>query len=296
MLHAFILLVGVIIISWSSILIRWIGDVHPLIITFYRLAFSTVVLFPIVMARHKKEKPSHNISRGYLTIFLAGFFLALHFFSWIQSLQMTSVAHSIFLESTHPIFAVILSYIILRERSSLLTIGGIALALLGMYIIVSQDGRTLTNASLTGDVLAVFSAFCLAAYLLIARMFTQKIALLPYLLRVYGSAALLTFLLILGLHLHLLQLSKNAWFFLILLALGPNLIGHSLLNWASRKMPVYLVNLAMQGEAVLATLYAFWLLQERPSALFYPGALLILLAVGFIFVHRDKKILEEELF
>ena len=294
MYNALVLLFGVFITSWSSILIRWIGNVHPLIIAFYRLFFSTMIILPFVLLRKKKQTFPQKDTQNVYFILLAGLFLALHFFSWIKSLQLTTVGHSIFLESTHPVFALILSYFVLKERSSLLTISGIALALLGMYVIVSENQTGLVSASLTGDLLAIFSAFCLAAYLLIARMFTQKIALLPYLLRVYGTAAFITLLFIFILRLHPLQLSAKSWLFLILLALGPNLIGHSLLNWASRKMPVYLVNLAMQGEAVLATFYAFLLLDEHPGGHFYAGAILILFAVSFIFFQREKPEIKEK--
>ncbi|APF18154.1 protein of unknown function DUF6 transmembrane [Caldithrix abyssi DSM 13497] len=287
MLNYLILLFGVFVTSWSSIFIRWIGDVHPLVISFYRLFFSVLVLSPFLLKRMKSGRhlPSNVFSKNTLFLILSGFFLAMHFFTWIQSLQWTTVGNSIFLESTHPIFAVILSYFVLKEKSSPLIIGGIALALLGIFVIVNSDMGAHPFATL-GDFLAIISAFCLAAYLLIARFYRQKIDLLPYLVLVYAAAALFTLLLILFLKINFLNLALKSWFFLGLLALGPNLIGHSLLNWASRKMPVYLVNLAMQGEAVLATFYAALLLNEIPGEQFYFGAGLILLAVSFIFLNR----------
>ncbi len=289
MFNVLVLLFGVFVTSWSSILIRWIGDVPPLVIAFYRLLFSALVILPFVLKNKKKSRPLKHNAQERIFVFLAGLFLALHFFSWIKSLQLTTVGHSIFLESTHPIFALILSYFVLKEKSSFLTLLGIALALAGMFIIVSEDPKNLSAASFSGDLLAIFSAFCLAAYLLIARMFTHKIALWPYLLRVYATAALLSLFFIFVLGLHPLRIPASSWFFIILLALGPNLIGHSLLNWASRKMPVYLVNLAMQGEAVLATVYAFLLLNEHPGKHFYLGATIIIIAIGFIFLQKKQR-------
>ncbi len=281
MINYLILLFGVFISSWSSILIRWMGDLHPLIITFYRLFFSVLLLLPVWRFKHQTVKLA--ISKNKLILLgLAGFFLAMHFFSWIQSLQWTSVGKSIFLESTHPIFALILSYFFLKEKGSKLVVLGIVLALAGIYLIVSGDVSKQHNST-PGDLMAILSAFFLAAYLLIARFYRHEINLIPYLVQVYLAAAIVTFFLLLILKLDFWQISAKNWLLLFLLALGPNLIGHSLLNWASRKMPVYLVNLAMQGEAVLATLFAALLLKEIPTASFYPGALLILIAVSFIF-------------
>ncbi|NOX88355.1 MAG: DMT family transporter [Calditrichaeota bacterium] len=284
MLEYIILLFGVFVTSWSSILIRWMGAVHPLVISFYRLFFSAVVILPFVISRPNLRRQSFSRDNTLFYV-LAGFFLALHFFTWIKSLQLTTVGNSIFLESTHPVFALILSYFVLKERSTILTMGGIILAMAGMYLIVAGNfGKN--PSSVTGDLLAIVSAFCLAAYLLIARAFAKKISLLPYLLQVYSAAAAITFLLIIFLRINPATMPAASWFYLILLALGPNLIGHSLLNRASRKMPVYLVNLAMQGEAVLATVYAALLLKEFPPTNFYFGSILILIAVSFIFWNK----------
>jgi drug/metabolite transporter (DMT)-like permease len=287
MLQYLVLFFGVFVISWSSILIRWIGDVHPLVISFYRLLFSALILLPFVVLRRKESAAQTFSLRPNRSFVLAGFFLALHFFSWIQSLQLTTVAHSIFLESTHPIFALILSYFVLKERSTLWTKLGIALALAGMYLIVATEPQH-AGKHITGDLLAILSAFSLAAYLLVARFFTKRTALLPYLVQVYGSAAIITLVFILLRGTPLFRLTPNQFALLFVLALGPHLTGHSLLNWAARKMPVYLVNLAMQAEAVLASLYAAWLLQEYPGWSFVPGALLILIAVSFIFLAQNK--------
>ncbi len=288
MVQYLVLFFGVFVISWSSILIRWIGDVPPLVISFYRLLFSALMLLPFVIPHRNKSRAPSFHPRQYWSFVLAGFFLALHFFSWIQSLQLTTVAHSIFLESTHPVFALILSYLVLKERSTLGTKLGIALALTGMYLIVMTEPQNI-GRHITGDLLAILSAFSLAAYLLVARFFKRKTALLPYLTKVYGSAAMITLVFILLRGTPLFRLTTNQFALLFILALGPHLTGHSLLNWAARKMPVYLVNLAMQAEAVLASLYAAWLLHEYPGWSFIPGALLILLAVSFIFWAQNKR-------
>lgn len=274
------LILAVFIVSWGSILVRWIGDVHPLVISFYRLFFSVLILFPIVLS--KKSFKIVPIKKHFTIILLAGFMLALHFYSWITSLQLTTVGRSIFLESTHPVFAVILSFLFLKEKASKAFIPVILLALLGMYLTVYHD-ININQTALFGDGLAIFSAFCMAAYLIVARKTRLQIPLQYYLLLVYGSAALFLFIAILWMRLNFLIFSSQAWFMLILLALGPNLIGHSMLNWASRKMPVYRVNMVLLSESVLATLMAALFLSEFPDSMFYIGASLILSSIGWIF-------------
>ncbi len=282
-----VLFAGIIIISWSSIFIRWLGELPPLTIAFYRLAFSALLLLPFSKKSAVSIKPLKNKSYPAL-ILLAGVFLAVHFYTWIYSLQLTTVGSSIFLESTHPIFGWLLSYLFLKERGARRLIIALILGLAGMYLLAAADMASGRDA-LLGDALAVAAAVCLAAYLLIARIMTGRMALLPYLVRVYGTAALLILPLLVFSGINFINLTTMDWFLLIVIALGPNLAGHSILNWASRRMPVYKVNMAMLGEAVLATFYAAVLLNEVPSANFYGGALLILLAIALIF-WRSKNI------
>ena len=276
------LIVAVLIISWSSILIRWMGEVHPLIITFYRLFFSSIALLPFVFVDLKATLVKSKSIKYHLL--LAGFFLSMHFFTWISSLQLTTVGNSIFLESTHPLFGWILSILILKEKASKALLPALLLGILGMYLIIAGDIHGHGNAeAFLGDLLALVSAFCIAAYLIIARILRQELSILPYLFMVYSIAAIFTLVLVFAYGLSLWDLPASAWLFLILLALGPNLIGHSLLNWASRHIPVYRVNMALLSESVLATIYAAILLDEIPHALFYVGALLIIGAIVSVF-------------
>ena len=298
---------AVFIISWSSILIRWIGPLDPLIISFYRLFFSALILLPFTkppvlqslsgfvklknptlfakpsrIRKIKSPVPSH-----WPLLLAAGLLLALHFYAWIASLQITTVARSIFLESTHPIFAVILSALFLKEKAPKAFLPALFLGLSGMYLPVHQDIAS-SHSALFGDSLALFSAFCMAAYLVIARRIGNDIPLLRYLFFVYSAAAFFLLSVLLYKGIPFWNLSATVWGLLLLLSGGPNLTGHSLLNWASRRMPVYLVNMALLLESVLATAMAAVFFYEIPDTLFLFGALLILCSIGWVFLSGRK--------
>lgn len=262
------------------------GDVHPLIITFYRLTFSAVIIFFLIK---RPVKPVLAISVKHIKyLFVAGLFLSMHFYTWITSLQLTTVGNSIFLESTHPLFGWILSIIVLKEKISVKFIPAFIVASIGMYFIISGD-LYIDKIALTGDFLAIFSAFCVAFYLIIARILKNKIDFIPYIFIVYSFAALCTLIIILIKGLNFWAIPLNVWMLLLLIAVGPNLIGHSILNWASRKIPVYKVNMAFLSEAVLATIYAALLLDEIPQIQFYIGAFLIISAIVTVFLPRKLK-------
>lgn len=282
----FILIVGVFIVSASSIIIRWTDNVSFAAISFYRLTFS----LPFLITYSFFRKPSviklkQHFQWPYI---LAGFFLAAHFITWIASLQLTTIANSIFLQGTHPIFALIISILILKEIPKLSILPAFLMAFIGMFLIVYSDFHQ-EWSQLTGDFLAILSALMVALYLLIARMFKHKTDLISYLIVVYGAAAVFCafYMQISGVPFK--GYSWKNWGLMFLLALGPNLIGHSLFNWASRKIEIYKVNLMLVLEPVLATLGGMIFFTEFPNINFYPGAILIILAVILITVQEDNR-------
>ena len=280
-----ILLAGVAVAASASLLIRWAGAVPFAVIAFYRVLFSTAVLIPV----YAKKKGLSGLGLRVLRweYALAGLFLAGHFITWIASLQLTSIANSIFLQGTHPLFAAIFSALFLKEVPRKATFPFFILAGIGMYLIVSSD-LGLSQGKVLGDFLAIASAALVALYLMIARMFKRDPDFTRYLIEVYGAASLFCLIYILLTGDSLVGYSAVSWVMIVLLALGPNLIGHSLLNWASRHIEIYKVNLALLLEPVLATLGGMAFIGEFPGKSFYMGAGLIILSVGLLIYTENK--------
>jgi len=282
-----VLLAGILIISWGSIFVRWVGPVDPAVISFYRLLFSVFLLIPFLLRQKPAEGGFRLISTELLPIAAAGFFLALHFGLWIASLQQTSVGNSLFLLSLHPLFSWLLSSFILKERGSSSFFLAFLIAIPGIFLIVLPDLQA-GPGTMSGNFLAIFSALCLAIYLLVARRSRHRIDLIPYLLTVYFSASFFIGIYMLIRKIPFTGLSAQSWLFLVLMAIGPNFIGHSLLNWAARKIEVFKVNLTLMLEAVLATILAALIFEEIPDWNFYAGALLIISAMVFLITRRRR--------
>lgn len=274
-----ILISGVVIVSSGSILIRWTGDVPFTVISFYRVFISFCLLFLYTLS--KPDKKVNTLLKWHWHYILAGFFLAAHFFTWIASLQMTSIANSIFLESMHPLFGVLVSVIFLKEFPHRKIIPAFILAILGMFIIVYAD-MDQQGTQFRGDLLAILSAMCLAFYLMIARKHKGEEDFIKYLLYIYGAASLFSAIYIIIVGDLFWGYSTQSWIFILLLAVGPNLIGHSILNWSSRQIQIFKVNLVMLLEPVLATLSGIILISEFPSSTFYFGAGIVLLSLWFL--------------
>lgn len=279
------LFVGVLSVSFAAIFIR-LADAPPLVIATYRLAIASLVLIPI--ASIKSTKSLNKLSRrDIFLILLSSVFIALHFALWITSLDYTSIASSVVLVTSHPAFVAVISYFLWGERLNKQTIGGIAVALIGI-IFVNYGGLTFGSRALWGDLLALMAGFSMGAYLVIGGQLRARIDILSYLAIIYTCSAviLLTATLISG-H-SLFGYSPTTYLMLILLALIPQLIGHSCLNLAVRLIPVTLVSVAILGEPVGASLLGYFILDEMPTVKEIVGGVLILGGIFMVMRRRPR--------
>ena len=290
----FLLGVGILAISTAAPLIKLIPHVPALVVAAYRLVFAAFALTPVGWARMRTERV--RLTRRDLWLVAgAGVCLALHFTAWISSLRYTSVASSVVLVTLNPLFLALAGYVLWGERLTRSLGLGLGLALGGSVCIAWHDARepALVQASsaLLGDGLALCGAVMASAYLLFGRLARPRLALSVYVGLVYTCAALVLVggCLALGLPLH--RYSGQTYLLLVLLALVPQLIGHTILNWALAYLSPTLVALAILGEPVGATLLAFVFLGEPVSWLQGAGALLILTGIGLGqgFVKVDTK-------
>jgi drug/metabolite transporter (DMT)-like permease len=263
-----VLSVAVVAVSWASILIR-LSDAPSLGIAFYRLLFSVVALLPWAFSRNQPVS-----WRTYGHAAAAGVLLALHFATWITSLRFTSIASSVVIVTTQPVFTAAFGPYLLKERPGGRGIAAMVLALAGTAVLAGGD-FSLGRRALVGDLLALAGAVTASAYFMIGRHVRERISFPRYLLLVNSvSAATLLLLAVLG-GASLSGYPAATWGWLLLLAAGPHLMGHGLLNWSVRRLRAFTVNMAILGEPVLATIYAAFLFREVPGGAFYPGALLI---------------------
>ncbi|HEX2093991.1 MAG TPA: DMT family transporter [Longimicrobiaceae bacterium] len=274
---ALVLLLSILAISWAAPLVRF-SQAPALAVSFWRLAFS-VALIAAVLTVRREWGALRRLSRGdLLTAAVAGVFLAGHFATWITSIGMTSVAASVLLVDTAPVFVAVLSAVFLRERPSRRQWAGILLAVAGAGWIGWGDFQGGTDP-LKGDLLALSGAVLVAGYYVIGRRLRARIELWPFVGVVYGCAAL-TLLAVLPLAgVPYTGYAPTDWMVFAGLAVGPMMIGHTGQNWALRYLPAYVVNLSLLGEPVGATLIA-WLLpaiaETPPPAALGGGALILL--------------------
>lgn len=268
------LVVAVAAVSWGGPLAR-LADAAPLAVATWRMGLAAVVAVAVA-ALAGGGWPRGAERRGTL---LAGVFLGAHFGLWIPSLWLTTVSASVVLVTTAPLFVLLASPIFLGVPIRARSLASFGLALVGVVIIAGGD-FLLSPRALLGDLLALGGAIAAAGYVVVGKQLRGRVDLLPYLACVYGVAALALLMGTLALGVQAMPRSASAWPVLAALAVGPTLVGHSLLNWALKYFEAFKVNMAVLLEPVFASLLAWVVLGELPPRHVLPGGALVLLALA----------------
>ena len=284
--------IAILAVSTASVFIRFAQEEAPsLVIAASRLLLASLFLAPPALIRHRVELKSLS-HKELLLGFLSGIFLAIHFATWITSLEYTTITNSVVLVSTSPLWVAILAPIFLKEKLTKNIIIGMILTLIGGTIIGFSDscswnagiicespsGFGLAEAS-KGNFLALAGAWAVAGYLLIGRQLRAKITLIPYIFLVYGMAAIVMLVILFIAGETLFGYSSTTYLWLLLIAVFPQLIGHSTYNWALRYLPVALVAVTTLSEPIGSSILAFLILKEIPTSLQITGGILILVGI-----------------
>jgi len=291
--HYLGLFLGILFVSTAAIFIRFAQkEASSLIISAYRMTLSSLTLGIFVLI--KGPGVLKKYTRKYLLLaFIAGILLAIHFASWITSLEYTSVASSVVLVTTTPLWVTIIAHFVLKEEIHKNVIIGLIIAMAGGIVVALNEICVIGNGSLTcsaisamfsgqallGNGLALLGAFTAAGYMLIGRKLRSEIDTLPYTFVVYGISALILDLVVILKGENLFNYSSNTLVWLFLLAVIPQLLGHSTFNWALRFLPASIVSIALLGEPIGSTILAFFFLKELPTVIELVGSCLILLGI-----------------
>ncbi len=259
------LLLGVAAVSWGGPLVRF-TSAPALTVAAWRMAFAAAVFLPFGIRKWRKKEAPLPI--------LAGIFLAAHFAFWIRSIRLTSIASSVVLVNTNPLFVGLFSWL-LRERPRRAFWVGVVVGLAGTVLIGLGD-LSLSPAALLGDALALLGALAASGYLLLGRRARKNQPLSAYVSLVYLSAAVF---LVLAACASTPLPPHNDWLWIGLIALVPQIFGHTTVNWALGRFPASAVAVALLGEPVGAALWAFFLFGETLHLVQGVGIGLVLLGI-----------------
>ena len=271
-----ILIIGILGVSTGSIFAR-LADAPALVTAAYRVGLASLILIPLAVWKARDELRNLSL-REYKLAVLSGFFLALHFASWISSLDYTAIANSVVLVNTIPLWVGLFTPMIANDRLTRATVISIIVSVIGGVIIGFGDFAT-GDQALFGDLLAVIGAICAAIYLLLGRKLRRKLSLLSYVAICYGSAALFLWLAVIVLRLPVSGYDTQTVAAFWAMALVSQIIGHTSYNWALKWFSTGFVAVALLGEPIGSTIMAYLIFNEGLTWPKFIGGLFILSAI-----------------
>lgn len=279
-----VLVGGVAAISTSAVLIR-LAEAPPFVIAFYRMLFAALFFLPLALREGRGlrlEKQQLRLALG------AGVMLAMHFALWMTSLEHTSVASSVVLVTTQPLWVFLLSVLFLAEKPTPRMWLGLVVALAGSVLVTFTQGAG-GESRLYGNLLALGGAVAMACYFLLGRRLRPQLPLALYSLLVYGGAALVLGFLILLRGLPLRGFNSFTWLMFVALALVPTVLGHNSLNWALKYLPATMVSVTILGEPLGASIMAVFILKEVPAPLEALGSVITLFGIYLVWQGNARR-------
>jgi drug/metabolite transporter (DMT)-like permease len=305
-------LLAVVFFATSPILVRWAAPLSPFAIAFGRLASAALIVLLAERLSHvpKKrallasepgeiglctpprstgESPIDGLStlpvlrsavRSPVVRFaLYGLVAALHFLFYIASLSYTTIAHSLAIVYTAPVFVTLFAAVLLNEKIRARQWLGLPVVVVGIAILAGFEPR-MDSQMLFGDLLALGSAICFGLYSVAGRRERAAYPLLRYAGLVYLAAAL--WLLPAAIVGGIGQVEVGSLAAVVALGVFPLAIGHTLYNASLRRVHPTYVNLVSTQEVTIGVLLGYLLLGEAPGPSSLVGGGLSLIGVALV--------------
>lgn len=284
-------------ISSASILIRGAQSYFDSIfIAASRLLVAGLFLLPFNW-KIKIQEIKNLTKKTWILVFLSSFFLSMHFYSWIQSLEMTTVLTSVVLVTTTPIWVSLLSPFLLGEKITARFYLGLIIASVGIAVLIIGAGGdggeiriridsslllTSSKSNFLGNLLALIGAFCAAGYVICGKKIQESLSNNSYITLVYMMAGLICLGIFLVTDKSVFPFTPaplDGWLILLLVAMIPQLLGHTLVNAVLTQLPAAHLSLGLLGEPIGSTILAVFFLGEVPGFIELIGASILIMGI-----------------
>jgi drug/metabolite transporter (DMT)-like permease len=250
-----------------------------LAIAFWRNAAGAAVLLPVLLLRERATLTGLRL-RDLGSSAVAGLFLAAHFAAWLPSLNMTTVAASIALVTTTPIWTALAARIS-GVRLPAAVWWGLVLAVVGAALIAGVD-FTVSPRAVAGDGLALLGAVAAGGYVLAGARARERLATSAYTVICYSICALVLAVAALVVGVPLAGFSARDWWLMAAITFVAQLLGHTLFNLVVSSVGPTIVSLAILLEVPGSLIVALVLLHQAPPLLALPGMVAVFVGVGLV--------------
>lgn len=273
---------GVLCIGLSAIFVKLAGVPGP-VSAFYRVFFATLLLAPWWLVR-RRPLPGRRVL---LATCLGGVFFASDLVLWNSALLLTDAGVATLLANNAPLWVGLAAWLLFHERLTANFWLGLAVAMLGMVLIVGVSGSLFTGSGL-GNLLAIGASVLYAAYLLTTQRVRAQMDTATFMMlsMAVGVVLLLAISLLGGLP--LTGFSLTTWGALLGLGVISQLGGWLAINYALGHIQATRVSVTLLGQAVVTTLVAIPVLGELPTPVQAVGGALVLGGIYWVYRGRSR--------
>lgn len=256
-----------------------------------RMLLAAIILTPVVLQKYRAELGNLE-RRDLLMAMFAGFWLATHFLIMITALETTSVMIFMVILNTGPLWVGLLERIFLKVKLTRGVWLGLFVAISGSVFIAITSGsgsEAVKDNTLYGIVLTLIAAIAGSTYMTIGRSVRSKVSLLPYIWIVFSMGGIISLIFVFATGTPILGHSTESYFWLIMLTLIPQLIGHSGFNYALGYFPATIISLSGQVITITAAIAAFFFFGEIPTFIQIIGSSIIAVGVVMAILARKRQ-------
>lgn len=283
------LLIGVMALSASAIFVK-LANAPSSIMAFYRIFISFWFIFIITMSKKTTREEIFSLTKKEIILgLISGISLALHYFLWFHSLNLTSVASATVIVTLQPLFAFVAGYFFFKERYTKLAVSGFIIAVIGSIIIGWGDFQ-LSGKALIGDLLSFISAGFISNYFIIGQYTRRRLSAFSWISLTYFFAFVFLGILSYIMHIPFTGYSTKTWFNILGLTLISTMLGQMVFTWLLKYFSATVISMTILGEAVGTCILGYFILHETVSLQQFVGIIVILLGIGIFLWEKRKTI------
>ena len=270
------LLAGGCCIAFAPILVR-LSDTGPVASAFWRTALAAPLLWIFALRTHRRDREAEGAH--WLALVAAGLFFAGDLGVWHWSIVWTSVANSTLLANLAPIFVTLAGWLFWKRRVTRLFLGGMVVAIAGMFILVGPHFGT-GGTQLLGDALGAITAVFYAGYMLAIKVARDDGASTVRLMAWSTSITALALLPIAMLFPQpFMPASAHGWLVVFGLAVITQIAGQGLIAYAFAHLPASLSSVSLLIQPVVAAFVAWQLFGEAVGPAQFIGGAVVLAGI-----------------
>ena len=278
-----ILLLAVFLVSTAGLFAHQaLSEATSLAIAAWRLGLAALFFGGLSLLPRSETQAGPLPKDARWRLMLAGLCLAAHFVTWFAALDRTSVARATLLACTTPLWTTLGGFLLGRRRPTLRDLAALAAAGLGLWLVTQTSSQTATHATLLGDLFGLSAGLLFGSYLLCVEGLHKTLSSQRQVTVAYSVAAGLLWAALLVRGGVTFSYSLSVWKALLGMTLGPQIFGHTLLNWSLRHFSSSLVAFSILLEPIIAALLAWYLLGQTLTLVQLGGGVLVLAALALV--------------